>query len=752
MGLASKPIPSLSFEDFRRDFRDRRTPGETVNQYDERAEIERFIVHLMHVVGCADNCVTRNLLALRKLSFAQLVNWSICVHQWTIEQWENVWQDKATVFAGRLAPGRPRLNDRWQTNEYENAVVSSALLDIEPCNIYPPVPYNEQLVLRKNLIDSANGIPTLDEWIPDRPPDEPPEEPPPDNPPGEPPTEGPPPTGTPLTEGGQNSGSDPKFDRQRPPRQRFINPKRGLGRFPGLKGPDQEGVTPVTGEASAPPEVTAVGYGTSVSGPFTPPSPPPVYPALSEIWFQPTFTDADLEDAIQFQVQVSTDSFFLAITHWDSGIQGFSAPQPQGVPTEPIQYLGAVPPAAGYLYWRIRVWDEGGQVSPWFAGSISAPLLTFHSAPLAPDTSPVTDLLAFSFDDISYGVSAPYVPGDPLFFEFRATDAEASDIVFYHLQVSLDPTFSMITSWDTGSVPVLFTSGSTISSVAFGGVPLIPDQVYYFRVRTADAGSMDFGPWSGPQAITVLPNNAPPEVTGLRIHTGFTDLTGSPLPGPFDPVDVFGFSFLYYDADLDAGSTYQIQVSTDSGFGVVSHWDSTETAFGVGPTDGTRSEVIVYSGSALTNAATYHVRFRARDTAGNLGPWSPTMTFQTTPFPVNLTPVADNIWTSNDPILQGPITFPDPSPLYFSAEYTDPEGLDATAYQWQLATDQAFTSIIWDTGMTVISGLASGSRQANVAYGGPGLSLATTYYVRVRYWDDTQASPWEARDFTTAGT
>ena len=74
----------------------------------------------------------------------------------------------------------------------------------------------------------------------------------------------------------------------------------------------------------------------------------------------------------------------------------------------------------------------------------------------------------------------------------------------------------------------------------------------------------------------------------------------------------------------------------------------------------------------------------------------------------------------------------------FSAIYNDSDTDDvAYSYQIQVATSSSFTSSYWDSGKTSLaSSTPQGARIDEVVYGGSVLASSTTYYWRIKFWDE----------------
>lgn len=82
----------------------------------------------------------------------------------------------------------------------------------------------------------------------------------------------------------------------------------------------------------------------------------------------------------------------------------------------------------------------------------------------------------------------------------------------------------------------------------------------------------------------------------------------------------------------------------------------------------------------------------------------------------------------------------DDSPV-FSAVFLDADlGNTAEKYRIQVAADSGFSTVLWDSGSagTSMASCAISSRCQNITYGGSALSLGgTTYYWRIKFWDNT---------------
>lgn len=76
----------------------------------------------------------------------------------------------------------------------------------------------------------------------------------------------------------------------------------------------------------------------------------------------------------------------------------------------------------------------------------------------------------------------------------------------------------------------------------------------------------------------------------------------------------------------------------------------------------------------------------------------------------------------------------------FSWSFYDPDGDPQAKYQLQVATDNNFSNIIWD------SGIVESSYQTT-RYAGPSLTKGATYYFRVKVSDNYEWTEWFAGSF-----
>ena len=203
------------------------------------------------------------------------------------------------------------------------------------------------------------------------------------------------------------------------------------------------------------------------------------------------------------------------------------------------------------------------------------------------------------------------------------------------------------------------------------------------------------------------------------------------------------FSAIYDDDDTsDKAVFYQIQVGDDTNWSDTPElWDSGKTALSTIVDENSRSEDIIYNGSGLFGGNTYYWRIKFWDDKGGEGAWSTTQQFS---MATNNNPNAPQTpFCNNDTAQSGRA-----SPVYgltdttpaFSAIYDDDDLSDtAEYYQLQVGddTDWSDTPELWDSNKTALSSSCSeNTRCEDITYNGTALTLGSTYYWRIKFWDN----------------
>lgn len=326
----------------------------------------------------------------------------------------------------------------------------------------------------------------------------------------------------------------------------------------------------------------------------------------SNPYFSAVFNDSDAGNTgVYYQIQVNTTSAFTGTSMWDSGKIGMNAVG-NGTRTPDITYTGSALDLGGSTYyWRIRLWDNLGIVSPWS----STAQFTTSSYPSNP-----SDLL-------TNGLVNPVnvVPTPPPYFSaiFNHPDTNRS-AVFYRIEVAYTSSFSSL-RWDSGKTAMTATNAGTRSpNLTYGGNAFYISSTpitYYWRITFWD----DIGLESPVSPTGQLTINAKPSTSSLLTEgqtnpTGVTDLTPE-------------FSAIFNDTTGNTGVFYQIQVNTSSAFNGTTMWDSNKTAMSaIAP--GVRMADVSYAGATLAqNGQTLYWRIKFWDNYGAESDWSSTNRF-----------------------------------------------------------------------------------------------------------------------------
>lgn len=212
------------------------------------------------------------------------------------------------------------------------------------------------------------------------------------------------------------------------------------------------------------------------------------------------------------------------------------------------------------------------------------------------------------------------------------------------------------------------------------------------------------------------------QAEGLTNPTGVTDTTPE-LRAKFN------------DADTgDYAQSYQIQVGTSSSVWTNLKWDSGKTALSSTTGRNIWTPDISYAGTSLTPLTTYYWRIKFWDSLDFGGVWSTTTASFSLALPPNATPTVPILLETEG--LTNPTNITDTTPE-FTAIYRDPDTGDlANFYRIQVSTTTSFASVKWDSGMTALATTTAGTRTGVLGYSGSSLTPLTTYYWRIKFWDD----------------
>lgn len=230
---------------------------------------------------------------------------------------------------------------------------------------------------------------------------------------------------------------------------------------------------------------------------------------------------------------------------------------------------------------------------------------------------------------------------------------------------------------------------------------------------------------------TCAPQHGPSAPTGLFSNNG-TAQTGQTNPTNLSSL-VTLFSALFQDNTVGAtAGNYQLQISPDKWFNTLSY-DSTKATLASSVAIGARSEDLGITPGLLNYDTQYYWRVRYWDNNDIVGLYSDSFSTPNTFTVVNSAPTAPTGLLANGQTNPSNLAT---TSVTFSALHHDPNGDDANKYRLEVATDNAFTSVVYDSGAagTAMPSTADGARNTpDVA--ATGLTSNQTYYWRIKFWD-----------------
>ncbi len=446
--------------------------------------------------------------------------------------------------------------------------------------------------------------------------------------------------------------------------------------------------------------------------------------------FSAIFSDPNPSDTGTFyEIEVNTASDFSGTVMWNSNQTAIS-PITNGARSSDISYAGTTLSLNGITYyWRIRFWDDKGEVSSWSA--INS--FTMSGSPLPPSQLYTEGSVnPTSVTDLTPEFSALY------------TDPNLDSASNYEIEVNTASNFAGTVMWDTGQIPISISNNTRSNDISYSGTTLTTNGVtYYWRIRFWDSDN-NVSNWSSTSQFTmgVLINNAPNPPSSLLTEG---------VSNPSVVLDLTPeFSAIFTDPDgSNTGVYYEIEANTSLDFTGTVMWDSNQIS--ISPiANGNRSSDVSYAGSTLSfDATTYYWRIRFWDNGGEVSNWS-TVNYFTMSAPPN---------TPSSLLTEGatnPTGITDLTPE-FSAIFSDNNPSDTGIYfEVEVNTSLAFTgTVMWDSDKTSISSITNGARSSDISYTGTTLTTnGTTYYWRIRFWDNNgEVSPWSTiNSFTMSGT
>lgn len=230
---------------------------------------------------------------------------------------------------------------------------------------------------------------------------------------------------------------------------------------------------------------------------------------------------------------------------------------------------------------------------------------------------------------------------------------------------------------------------------------------------------------SEPYIVVTYTTNAPPNAPTLISPIGGVRVAGTTPNLVFD----------HNDPNGQALQSYDIQVSTDSTFASVTHWNLVN---GTGSVSGNRV-TRAYGGTALTRGTTYWWRARTKDSVGALGAWSAGQSFKANQLPSasKVRPTASQfayiwnlaelaVWTSGGAHAKARLQW----------SFSDPDGGVQTAFRVRIYDAASAGNMVYDSTKLPGTQIWMDTSLAIVA--------GTERWWTIEVWDDADESSGES--------
>lgn len=349
-------------------------------------------------------------------------------------------------------------------------------------------------------------------------------------------------------------------------------------------------------------------------------------------------------------------------------------------------------------------WSSSGQNAVQCALEI---LAAVNTSPVSPTlTSPTNNAVGISLAP-TLSVVATDADNDPL--QYRLILGTNSS--FTGTTQTFDQTVSN-TGWSNQNVGTsAYSTGTTATYTIQSNLNY--STIYYWKAQAIDySGSNTWSTLSVGSSFTTMdqPNNSPSAPTNSTPANSAHGISFTPT--------LVASAFSDPDAG-DSQTASQWQIATDSSFSNI--------VFDTGTTGSASNSVSVTTTLSVGTTYYWHVRYQDNHSAwSNYSSYSKFLTKRPPNTPSNTYPSNQTTKVSRKPTLTG-------------SSYSNDDGDNQIASQWQIATDSGFSNIIWDTGTTdPVTSIAIPTE----------LNYNTTYYWHVRY----ESNPWSPYSPTTSFT
>lgn len=410
--------------------------------------------------------------------------------------------------------------------------------------------------------------------------------------------------------------------------------------------------------------------------------------------FSAIYEDTDDGDiALSYQIQVATSTSYWGEPIWDSTKTLLNTSITEGNRSEDISYGGTQLTASTTYYWRMRFWDQADATGDW-----STTTASFLIADTGALVSPV-------FKSISTG---SWVSGSSIVIN-KPAGLEVGD-----LMVAITAIDNNGASTPTGWIK-LEGASQEIYRVGLEAYAKIADAT---DVATSTF-TMNGGLYTSTGAILRISDAS---INDITTSIQFIDDWGTATKS-FDPGVI-----PVRDDSLLVSSFHSARNYTYSGYGIdVDNPTWTERVdLGTSAEGGHSFALATAIRSTSTTTDSYYV------TRSNTGGRAYGMLIS---IAGNAEPSAPSSLETEEQ--SNPTNVTDETPE-FSAVYNDLDDGDlATHYQLQVATSTDFSAPYWDSGKSALTATTTeGSRTPEISYAGTDLVRETTYYWRIKLWDD----------------